>query len=48
MYVHTYVQLYVHMQLCTNNTIIVTGFVKRDLIHASNFSTSRRCNSACS
>ena len=26
----------------------VTGFVKRSLIHESNFSTLRRCNSACS
>ena len=26
----------------------VTGFVKRDLTHASNFSALWRCNSACS
>ena len=29
-------------------SVYVTGFAKRDLIHASNFSTLRRCNSACS
>ena len=48
MYVPMYVQLYVHMQLCSNNIIIVTGFVKSGLIHTSNFSTLRRCKSACS
>ena len=37
-YVCMYVAIYVY----------VTGFVKRGLIHASNFSNLRRCNSACS
>ena len=35
------------MELANPSKLFATGFVKRGLIHISNFSTLRMCNSAC-